>query len=854
MNVRALLFALALAGATRLDAQGTSALPRSTPERQGVSSAGILGFVQAADTAVDAMNSFMLVRHGKVVAEGWWTPYDATTRHVLYSLSKSFTSTAVGLAIADGKLSLDDQVLKFFPEDAPSEPSANLRAMRVRDLLRMSAGHQTEAALFGGEPAERGEPLTKAFLAHPVPFKPGTHFLYNSPATYMLSAMVQKATGKTVLEYLRPRLFDPLGIENPIWFASAQGISFGAFGLMVRTEDIARMGQLYLQKGMWKGRQIVPAAWVTEATARQTSNGSSPTSDWDQGYGYQFWQSRHGYRGDGAFGQYMLVLPEQDAVVAITSGVRDMQQVMELVWTKLLPAMSSRPLPESPSAQRALKTKLAALSVGAPAVQSTSTLATQVSQRWYDVPENNRAIRSIALDFTSGRAALLVRTAAGEIRTAIGVGTWSKSDAGFTNGIERMLSVPAKPTVAASGAWTSDSVFTLKLVAPETPFYSTMTFRFEGDRLALDGEYNVALGQNPKLPRLEGKRAGSSDNPGAASAFVFVGGGDGKITRFALDEQTGALTQRTAFDGGQGTSFLAVAPDGKTMFAVNETQQGEVSSFAIQPGTGDLKFLSRTSSGGSGPAHLSVDHTGRWLFTANYGGGTSAVIPIRVVGTLGAPTSAVASGGKSHYITVSPDNRFVLVACLEPNHVAQYRLDASAGTLTPNSPAVLTIPGTKPGPRHLAFHPNGKLAFLMNELNSTVTSLKYDPTNGLLSVIQTVSALPSEVAGNTGAEIQVHPNGRFVYTSNRGHNSIAVFSVDQTTGRLTLIGTTPTGGRTPRHFSLNESGTMLFVANQNSGNVVAMRVNADGTLAPLGEAATGLASPEFVSVVRVPPR
>src|SRR5262245_13513003 len=197
MNARALLFALALAGATRLDAQGTSPLPRSTPERQGVSSAGILGFVQAADTAVDTMNSFMLVRHGQVVAEGWWTPYDATTRHVLYSLSKSFTSTAVGLAIADGTLSLDDRVLKFFPEDAPSEPSANLRAMRVRDLLRMSAGHETEAALFGGEPAERGERLTKAFLAHPVPFKPGTHFLYNSPATYMLSAMVQKATGTT---------------------------------------------------------------------------------------------------------------------------------------------------------------------------------------------------------------------------------------------------------------------------------------------------------------------------------------------------------------------------------------------------------------------------------------------------------------------------------------------------------------------------------------------------------------------------------------------------------------------------------------------------------------------------------
>jgi CubicO group peptidase (beta-lactamase class C family) len=506
MNTRPLLLLLALAGAARLSAQSASALPRSTPERQGVSSSGILAFVQAADTSVDAMNSIMLVRHGRVVAEGWWGPYDAKTPHMLYSLSKSFTSTAVGLAIADGKLSLDDEVLKFFPEDAPAEPSANLRAMRVRDLLRMSAGHQTEAALFSEvAPHER---LTKTFLAHPVPFKPGAHFLYNSPATYMLSAIVQKVTGTTVLDYLRPRLFDPLGIENPTWSASAQGVSFGAFGLMVHTEDIARMGQLYLQMGVWNGRQLVPRVWVSEATARQTSNGSAPTSDWDQGYGYQFWRSRHGYRGDGAFGQYMLVLPEQDAVVVITSGVANMQSVMDLVWDKLLPSMTSRALPESLAAQRALKTKLAGLTVRVPFGRATTPLASRISRRWYELTENDRGIRAIALDFATGPPALLVRTAAGESRTPIGIGSWVKSRTGFSNGIDRNLSVPAQPSVAASGAWTADSVFTLKLVAPETPFYSTMTFRFDGERLLLDGAYNVTLGATTP-PRLEGRAARS---------------------------------------------------------------------------------------------------------------------------------------------------------------------------------------------------------------------------------------------------------------------------------------------------------------------------------------------------------
>jgi Beta-lactamase len=188
--------------------KNSQSLHRSSHEQQGVSSTDLLTFIEAADKEIDAMHSFMLVRHGSVVAEAWWKPYDSKTPHVLYSLSKSFTSTAVGLAIADGKLSLDDDVIKFFPEDVPAEPSANLRSMRVRDLLRMAAGHQSEAPLWRDEPGSKtmNDTWTKKFFAHPVPFKPGTHFLYNSPATYMLSAIVQKVTGMTVLDYLRPRL------------------------------------------------------------------------------------------------------------------------------------------------------------------------------------------------------------------------------------------------------------------------------------------------------------------------------------------------------------------------------------------------------------------------------------------------------------------------------------------------------------------------------------------------------------------------------------------------------------------------------------------------------------------------
>jgi CubicO group peptidase (beta-lactamase class C family) len=332
------------------------ALPRSSPEAQAVSSSGIRAYVETADQKVNTMHSFLLVRHGYVVAEGWWKPEAAEKPHVMHSLSKSFTSTAVGLAIADGKLSLDDPVLKFFPEEAPANPSEKLKAMRVRDLLTMNSGHEVEVKF------PTNAPWVQSFLAHPVPHKPGTHFLYNTPGTHVLSAIVGKVTGETVLDYLKPRLFEPLGIENPVWATSPQGNTLGGWGLYIRTEDIAKFGQLYLQHGNWKGKQLVPASWVAEATAKQVSNGSDPAKDWDQGYGFQFWRCRHGaYRGDGANGQFCIVMPEQDAVIAITADTRDMQAELNVVWDKLLPAIHSTALPADPVEEMKLKTTLASL-------------------------------------------------------------------------------------------------------------------------------------------------------------------------------------------------------------------------------------------------------------------------------------------------------------------------------------------------------------------------------------------------------------------------------------------------------------------------------------------------------------
>jgi CubicO group peptidase (beta-lactamase class C family) len=335
------------------------ALPRSMPEAQGISSQAVVDFVAAADK-INTLHSFMLVRHGQVIAEGWWKPEAADKPHVLHSLSKSFNSTAVGLAIADGKLNLDDPVLKFFPADAPADPSDNLKAMKVRDLLTMTCGHDTEPKAVGGAPSVR------QFLAHPVPHQPGTHFQYNTMGSYTLSAIVTKVTGQTTLEFLKPRLFEPLGIENPQWDSSPEGNSLGGYGLKLCTEDIAKFGQLYLQKGKWGGKQLIPEKWIEQATCKQVPNDQESHNsigiDWKQGYGFQFWRCTHdAFRGDGAAGQLCVVMPAQDAVMAITADSGNFQGEMNAIWDNLLPAFQAKALPPDAAGQEKLKQAVAKL-------------------------------------------------------------------------------------------------------------------------------------------------------------------------------------------------------------------------------------------------------------------------------------------------------------------------------------------------------------------------------------------------------------------------------------------------------------------------------------------------------------
>lgn len=445
-------------------------LPRSSPADHGVDPAGVGRFLDTLAENDIEMHSMMLLRHGHVLAEGWWTPYGPDRVHLLYSLSKSFTSTAIGLALDEGRLSVDDPVLSFFPESAPADPDPLLAAMRVRHLLCMGTGHYEDT--LERVVSTSGSDLAGGFFGITPDQEPGTVFAYHNTATYLLSAILTRLTGERLVDYLRPRLLGPLGIEHALW-QSRDGVDVGFSGLHVTTESIARFGQLYLQRGRWGDRQLLPESWVAEATAHHIPTVSpyrtSEPPDWHQGYGYQFWMCRHGaYRADGAYGQFCVVLPELDAVLATTAAAGDMQAVLDAAWAHLLPAFDA---PPAGAASRigldaqALATRLAGLRLepvagaGSQASDGPRTFAPVVAddQAWLYPPLGDVTVRAAAAGFGLTLGSL------GEV--ACGHGRWSDGTILVDPGVPEVASVP----IASSGAWADDGTFVAEMAFVETP-------------------------------------------------------------------------------------------------------------------------------------------------------------------------------------------------------------------------------------------------------------------------------------------------------------------------------------------------------------------------------------------------
>jgi CubicO group peptidase (beta-lactamase class C family) len=459
--------------------------PRSRPEELGISSSGITNFLAAIRSSGLELHSFMLLRHGQVAAEGWWAPYRADLPHSLFSVSKSFTSTAIGFAVTEELLTVNDHVITYFPEELPETVSDFLAQMTIRDLLIMGTGHTQET--MDAMHAQPDGNWVKAFLHVPVEKEPGTHFFYNTGATYMLSAILQKVSGQTLLEYLESRLFSPLGILNPTWETCPRGINTGGFGLSVTTEDIAKLGQLYLQKGIWNGQRLLDEKWIQAATSKQISNGDDLNSDWNQGYGYQFWQSRHGaYRGDGAFGQYCLVMPEQDAVIAITSAIDDMQIVLNAIWDHLLTAMGPAPLPPCEAEADRVATELSELAIHPSKGQDHSSMEALMEGKLYKLEDKQNGWQSFTVSFAKADATITLVHEENTYVIKAGRNNWLSGTSQIMDEIDR--------NVVCSFTWQTTDILEFIIRFIETPVYITVEVKVDGDTIALKEKLNVSFG------------------------------------------------------------------------------------------------------------------------------------------------------------------------------------------------------------------------------------------------------------------------------------------------------------------------------------------------------------------------
>jgi CubicO group peptidase (beta-lactamase class C family) len=461
-------------------------LPRSTPEEQGISSTAIYDFVDDINKNISELHSFMLLRNGKVIAEGWWNPHGPQIPHMLFSLSKSFTSTAIGMAVHEGLLSDDDNVLSFFPDEAPDEPDDNLKAMKVRHLLSMSTGHEKDPTGI----VRDSKDWVRTFLSVPPERWPGTFFCYNTAATYMLSAILQKITGVKLIDYLRPRLFKPLNITGAKWESCPKGINTGGFGLSIKTEDIAKFGQLYMNYGVWNGQRLIAEEWINEATSSHISNGDNPESDWAQGYGYQFWRCRHNaYRGDGAFGQYCVVMPDHDAVLAITAGLSDMQNVLNKVWQYLLPAMHSYRMPADITAVKKLTSYTDNLSHDTPKGNLDNLANGFMMGKKVLFNTNEHKITGIKFNFVDGNINMTIYKGKREQIINCGIGKWAYSRINSLLN-DKMLNV------AAGGCLKTNDTLQVILRYYETPFYQTITCKFSETSADMEIKMNVQFGDN----------------------------------------------------------------------------------------------------------------------------------------------------------------------------------------------------------------------------------------------------------------------------------------------------------------------------------------------------------------------
>jgi CubicO group peptidase (beta-lactamase class C family) len=504
-------------GKAGLSARESTKLPRATPAAKQVDPAGVAAFLDAVAAEHLELHSFVLFRGGAVVAEGFWKPYTPDRLHMQHSAVKSWTATAVGLALGEGRLTFDDKVVSFFPEHLPPVVSDHLAAMTVRDLLTMRTGHRT--GISGGEWRAMKTSWIEAFLREPVEEKPGETFIYSSASSYMLSAIVSKVTGQTVHDYLEPRLFRPLGMGPIHWDLSPEGINTGGNGIRCTTEDVLKFGVLHLQQGRWNGREILPADWVREATRNHVAEvwlgpldgkrflRPQEITDKREGYGYQWWMTAHdGYRASGLYGQQCIVLPGRDTVIVFTGGLAAREpRLLQLVWKHLYPALGTR---NSDAERREVALAAQLDSLALPEIEGASLvpLAAAIDGRCFRFAPNEDQVTEVALRFAGDRCSFTLADHRGVHRIEAGLGHTVEGDTTMTGNLLHHEYQPDLMRVLARGAWRDERTFVMSWRFIETAFCDTVVLQFDGDALRLDRSVNTNAGARTR-PTLFGRAA-----------------------------------------------------------------------------------------------------------------------------------------------------------------------------------------------------------------------------------------------------------------------------------------------------------------------------------------------------------
>lgn len=461
-------------------------LPSSTPSAQGVDALGILALVDALEAGGHDPHSLLVARHGHVIARGWWAPYAPDRVQLVYSLSKSFTATAVGLLVDEGRLSLDRPVLELLPDgELPDgvEVPDRYRRLTLGHCLTMATGHDAEGwgpdvarAAQEAAPGDGSDPVLAAILATPQEHEPGTAWAYNQIATYLAAAAVRGATGSSVLSLLRERLLpqiDPSGSSEVVWQRTATGRELGFSGIHIGADAILGLAQLYLDRGEWDGAALLSPDWVATATASTglPNREPDPNPDWREGYGCSFWIARHGYRGDGAHGQYAIVLPEQDVAIAITSETPDMQAVLDLVWDHLLPAIGDDGQDEvgDELADAALEERLDLLAVPTP----SSAAPGPPTGSWVRADDSTLPPEYAGMSLAPGGTAyeVVLECQGAQVRLDVGDGEWASSTFAV-GGVE----LP----VLAAGGWDGEGCFSADVRLIETPHTLRVRTRPDG--------------------------------------------------------------------------------------------------------------------------------------------------------------------------------------------------------------------------------------------------------------------------------------------------------------------------------------------------------------------------------------